>query len=595
MNFSPLKVGQLGSAIKNTTLRFPIIITLMGLATFFALFNLWMIQDDISHQSFEGFRWAIILGAGLPLYVGYFIWQENQTFSNRLTNGGLFLITILIHLYLAQHIYHWDIERTTNQEPFWIISWLIIIHLYPSFLPFFQGRKLKDFWAFNHWMFSNFIASSFYILLIYAGIELALGGIQLLLFEDLSWKIHIGFLFLLIGIFHPIFFLSSAPSSAIPEIESGNLLALQRIQQWILSPLVIIYLSILYLYFGKIVAQQELPKGWVSIWILLFSIIGLLNWLLARPFVSENKSKWGITSRRFFLYLFPLIGLLWYAIAYRLLEYGLTETRAIVVFLAIFLTSVSVLFFIRPKSHIVCIPGILCIIALLYINGGPISAAHLSFQSQMRQWEKIKSNPQDYTLNHAENVLRYLSDFHPEKVSSYCVACDTMSLAEVNQYNWTNDQIQSCNWAFQKDSIELTENEYTQLFIQNNDPILIQGFSEIIPITRYNDREDNLFSNGFSAVIIADVVSDPDHQNEKLQISMRDSKGKVQSFFFGKWFDSILEKWQKKQNLSDMTLNDKITFDFSFQGRDFRFISDDINYEISSQRVEAISGYLLMK
>ena len=203
MNFSPLKISQLASTIKNTAIRFPLIMGLMTCASLFALNNLWMLPKDGANQSFEGFRWAIILGAGLPLYIGYNIWYEHQSYSSRFTNGAILGLTVLIHLYIGHHILELNAETVNENEPFWIISWLIIIHLYPALLPFLKGRKLTDFWSFNHWMFSNFIASTFHILLIYAGIELALGGIQLLLFEDLSWKFHITFLILLIGIFHP--------------------------------------------------------------------------------------------------------------------------------------------------------------------------------------------------------------------------------------------------------------------------------------------------------------------------------------------------------------------------------------------------------
>ncbi len=593
MNFSPLKIAQLGAAIKNTSLRYPFIILLMAFATFLALFNLWIINEHGNDQSFEGFRWAFILASGLPLYVGYFIWYENQTFSKRIYNAALLALTIGIHFYIGQHIYSLDIESSSNHEPYWIMSWLIIIHLYPSILPFFQSRKLKGFWNFNHWMFSNFIASSFYILLIYAGIALALGGIQLLLFENLNWKAYLTFLFLLIGIFHPIFFLSSAPSDDEEELGSTNLLALQRIQQWILSPLVVIYLSILYVYMGKIIVQQTLPKGWVSIWILLFSIIGLLNWLLARPFVSENASKWSMTSRRFFLYLFPLIGLLWYAILYRLLEYGLTETRAIVVFIAVFLTAVSLIFFWKPKTHIIAIPSILLVIAFIYINGGPLSASQLSYQSQLRQLEKIKNEPHTFTAEHAKDVLRYLSDYHPKQVNEYCFQCDSASISDVEDFYWSITQIEKCDLKFKEDSNVVTEDELSQLYINNEGPISIAGYSEIVPINNIDDIWDHSFSNGTKAKIIADVVSNPDHENEILQILISDNDKNSQSFFMGNQLKEIVEYWKREQQ--PWNIGKKIVFDFNFQGKGYRFISTYIVYEVDSKRVSRIDGYLLQK
>ena len=133
------------------------------------------------------------------------------------------------------------------------------------------------------------------------------------------------------------------------------------------------------------------------------------------------------------------------------------------------------------------------------------------------------------------------------------------------------------------------------MYIEDDGPISTEGFSEIIPINRNNGMEDNVFSNGYSAVLIADVVSDPDHQNEKLQISIRDNSGKRESFFFGQLLENIIAKWEKKQQPSMRTISDKIVFDFDFQGKKFRFVSDYLNYETTTLRVDAISGYLLMR
>ena len=107
--------------------------------------------------------------------------------------------------------------------------------------------------------------------------------------------------------------------------------------------------------------------------------------------------------------------------------------------------------------------------------------------------------------------------------------------------------------------------------------------------------EDNVFSNGYSAILIADVVSNPDHQNEKLQISIRDYSGNQESFFFGQLLENVITKWEKKQQPTIRDISDKIVFDFTFQGKSFRFVSDYITYETTTLRVDAISGYLMMR
>ncbi|MBM3427961.1 MAG: DUF4153 domain-containing protein, partial [Bacteroidetes bacterium] len=295
-----------------------------------------------------------------------------------------------------------------------------------------------------------------------------------------------------------------------------------------------------------------------------------------------------------FLYLFPLIGLLWYAITYRLLEYGLTETRAIVVFLAFFLTLVAILFYFKPKTHIIAIPSILLVASFAYINGGPLSAARLSYHSQMRQWNLIKSNPSQYTYDHAVNVLRYLSDYHPNQVSSYCVECDTIAKLEVGEYYWANQQIET-DWGFKQDTSVFFENEYTDLIIESAGPLKIAGYNEMVSISRNSNWDLQKFSNGHCARIIADVVSNPENQNETLQIVMHDQSGHQQSFFFGNQLKILVDEWRKNKSNQDRNIEGQIIFDFNFEGKSFRFLSSYISYEVDSNIIDGINGELLMK
>ncbi|MBK8672285.1 MAG: DUF4153 domain-containing protein [Bacteroidetes bacterium] len=62
--------------------------------------------------------------------------------------------------------------------------------------------------------------------------------------------------------------------------------------QFILMPLVIIYLVILYLYGGKIIFKVIYQIGWVSNLILTFSVFGILALLLIYPLRNDEKHLW---------------------------------------------------------------------------------------------------------------------------------------------------------------------------------------------------------------------------------------------------------------------------------------------------------------
>ncbi len=592
MNFSPLKLSQLKWSILTTAHRFPFIIALMFVATCCAIWNLVIFDIDGIDESvsFEGFRWAIILGSGLPLYVGFFIWYENQQWSMRIPRALIFAAIIGIHIYIGQHILQFDLNNGSRQQPFWIFSWLIVVHLIPVVLPFWHARKKEDFWSFNYWMMKNFLASSFYIALIYAGIALALSATQLLIYKDLSPKFYALFFFLLVGIFHPIFFLSSAPQEEETDNSEATLQPLQRIQQWILSPLVIVYLTILYLYAGKIIFTATLPKGWVSIWILLFCCIGVINWLLGQPFKTEFSSKWSITSHRFFWYIIPLIVLLWIAIGYRLLEYGLTETRAIVVYLALFLSLITVYFGFFPKAKLIALPLNLLIITLLFEHGGPISARSLSFQSQLNQWNKIKEQPSAFTEIQANDVLKYLSRYHPEQASQFCVQCqpENLTIEVVDDYSWANGQIKGGNFSFQAGTFEAAVSRVVQF--ENHQSINLSGFEEMIEIT--NQERDFQFSNGIQAKINTENVDDPNHQNESVQIQLRRQGSLIHTAFIGE----IKTKAQQlcKSNL-DGIIQEQFIIDFSYNLDQYRFIVSEMNYDTETRDLYYIKGHLLYK
>ena len=598
MNFSPLKLSHLKETILTTAHRYPIIMVLQGIATLCALFNLMIFDFDQSFESvsFEGFRWALIIAAGLPLYVGYFLWFESQDWSMRLSRSLIFALTIALHIYIGQHIYQLSEDSNGYQEPFWMLSWLIIIHLFSVLLPFWNARPLADFWSFCYWMFSNFIASTFYIGLIYAGIALGLSAFQLLIYQDLDPKFYFFFLILLVGIFHPLFFLSSAPQDNQTSVMENALLRLQRVQQWILSPLVIIYLSILYLYAGKILFQASLPKGWVSIWILLFSCIGVLNWLLGQFFESTpTGSSWKITSRKFFWYLLPLIVLLWIAIGYRLLEYGLTEVRAIVVYLAVFLSINALYFGFVSKVKIIFLPLSLLIIALIYQNGGPLSAKSLSFSSQMKQWNQIKNAPNDNTYDDAKNVLRYLSSYHSEKAAEYCLQCDSAFIQPgfVNNYEWANEQLNESKLTFKEDTSEVAISSYVR--VESKGPINILGYSECIPISNQTPDEYQAFGDEITAYIRIENVSDPAHQNERLAIILSKQSEVIHTAFIGNLQAELEKKIESERINGETFVREKFSIDFDFDGKSYRFVTSDIGYDVSEQKIYNIQGYLLRK
>lgn len=127
--------------------------------------------------------------------------------------------------------------------------------------------------------------------------------------------------------------------------------------QFVLIPLLIIYVVILYLYSIKILINWELPRGWVSYLVLVYSMVRILALLLVHPLRGDDAKSWvRIFGKMFYYTLIPLLVLLFVAIFTRLLEYGFTEARYYVVLLALWLTLVVGYFALKKNPGIKFIP-----------------------------------------------------------------------------------------------------------------------------------------------------------------------------------------------------------------------------------------------
>ncbi|TAF63929.1 MAG: DUF4153 domain-containing protein [Cytophagales bacterium] len=263
--------------------------------------------------------------------------------------------------------------------------WVLSTHLLASFALFVFEKKqhLNAFWQYNQALFLRFLMSFLYSSFLYMGISIALGSIQLLFAADISWKLYFSIWFLLAGVFNTWLFLAGVPDD-VDELENTQLYprGLKIFTQYVLLPLVTLYLCILYLYGFKILLEWSLPKGFVTYLILNFSIAGIFSLLLIYPIREEEGNRWiKIYSQGYYLALLPLTVLLFVAIGRRVYDYGITEARYFVLLLAFWLLGIALYFVISKTKNIKVIPISLFLIFFLS-SFGPWGAFGLSEQSQ---------------------------------------------------------------------------------------------------------------------------------------------------------------------------------------------------------------------
>ena len=300
--------------------------------------------------------------------------------------GISFLMMVLLFLFVFS--FELDISEVEIQQ-FFVFN--ISLHLLVSFAAFLLRKyNQEEFWEFNKQLLLRIVTSGLYSGVLFAGLALAIIAIKELFVINFDDKLF-GYLFVSIaGPFNTLFFLNGIPkidNEAKPlRLQYPN--GLKNFTQYVLLPLISLYLVILLCYETKILITLSLPVGWVSYLVLVFAIVGILSFLLVLPIANDAGNVWIKTFNRLFYYLLiPLLGLLYWAILYRIIAYGFTHERYYVLLLSIWLTLVIAYFLIVTNPKIKFIPISLCFAGLFSISG-PQSADSVAKWSQLHRFSE---------------------------------------------------------------------------------------------------------------------------------------------------------------------------------------------------------------
>lgn len=306
-------------------------------------------------------------------------------------------------------------DKIKQTEFYQFYSLNIALHLLVSFAAFVNKKHNQDhFWEFNKQLFIRILTAALYSIVLYSGLALALLAVHNLFNIELYDKIYFHLFLFIAGIFNSIFFLSGIPETNNPSetLELKYPDGLKKFTQYVLIPLISIYLVILIGYEIKIILSFSLPVGWVSNLILVFAVFGILSLLLIYPIAHHAENLWIRTFNKWFYYLLvPLLVLLYWAILYRIELYGITHERYYVLALSIWLTLLVLYFIIKKEPKIMFIPISMCLIALCTFIG-PQSADSISKNSQLNRLENYLSQKNKIKLSFEEEQdLSSIIDF----------------------------------------------------------------------------------------------------------------------------------------------------------------------------------------
>ncbi|MBP1691951.1 MAG: hypothetical protein H6Q32_1303, partial [Bacteroidetes bacterium] len=264
------------------------------------------------------------------------------------------------------------------------------LHLFAAIAPFTTGGEENGFWHYNKTLFLRVLTAGLYSLVLYLGLVIALVALENLFGVDVPEKRYPELFIFIVGLFSTWFFLAGIPEdlsqlNTLTEYPKG----LKIFAQYILFPLVLIYLVILYAYLAKILIEWDWPQGWVSKLILGFSGTGMFSLLLLHPVVGRTENLWiARAARWFYILLIPLVVMLFLAVWRRVSEYGMTEGRYIALGLGVWLVFLIAYFTLSRARSIKIIPASLCVLTFL-VSFGPWGMFSVAEQSQIGRLESI--------------------------------------------------------------------------------------------------------------------------------------------------------------------------------------------------------------
>jgi hypothetical protein len=448
-------LSQLWQSFLAVCNRFTLPILYALFATIAALTLSYKWQDFSTEQILAKF---IYLGNfGLALSLAFCLYAEtNLINATKKLIGNLVILLILIVIYFA-------LQPALRQADVFILLILgFAFHLLVAFSAFFSKDNEIGFWQINKTFFLRFATSALYSAVLFAGLSIALLSIHTLF--DIRWdsEVYIRLWIIIVGLFNTVFFLAGIPRPLSSLNEDANYpKALKVFTQYVLIPLASIYLLILLAYEIKIIVQWSLPNSSVAILILGYAVFGMLSILLVHPIRNEEGNKWiRLYSKSFYLLMLPLLALLAIAIIKRIADYGITESRHLLIVLSVWLSFITVYFLIKGREHIRIVPISLFVFSVLIVFG-PWSIRSVSLNSQSERLEKyIAQKPSVERNDEIRNLVRYLNDNYGSQSLQKFVKIDLQAIEEQKEKTFK----EKGRWELQK---EITDTVLTSLNVSN--------------------------------------------------------------------------------------------------------------------------------
>jgi len=371
-----LSLQRIGDATGRTAQRFPLPL----LSALVAGIAGALLADDGDSPLLRDLVLAAQLG--IPLLLAAALAGERAPIWRLPRHAGAVLAALAAVLVIA---YGLSLPRVLHQADWLRFAHLNVgAHLLLVVVPFLRPADREGLWAFGLALGLRFLTAAFFSLVLVAGLSVALLALDQLLGVNIPGERYLQLFMLIAFLFNTAYFLGGVPTDLDVPLARAEQPRLVRIfAQYILAPLVAVYLVILLVYLVKVVATATWPSGWIGYLVSSVAVAGLLSLILLAPRFDRPDTAWVRRyARLFHVLMLPAVAMLALAVQQRLNQYGVTEARYVLLVLTAWLAVVVGLGVVRPRPRVWAIPASLCVLAFVTALG-PWSSFAVSRHAQL--------------------------------------------------------------------------------------------------------------------------------------------------------------------------------------------------------------------
>ncbi|MEK7673037.1 MAG: DUF4153 domain-containing protein [Patescibacteria group bacterium] len=364
-------VNDILNSIQKTVIRFPLAVL--------AFFGTSVVAIILNHNfNSDLMPLLLTLLTSVPLAIGVDLFVESQ--KGKVIFKTLARILLIALMVTAYFFFFNSYDSWSDRESMQTFLIILTSIIFAFFAPFISKGRENGFWQFVVAVIFAFVETFLYFAVLYLGIVALMISINYLFDVEIKELYFFDVWVSLVGYIASIFFLNRVPANFQALDKTTNYSKILNVLvDYVLLPLVCLYMVLIYAYIAKIIFMWEWPMGGVASWVTGFLSVGVVAYFFSN--VAWFK-KW------FYVAAIPLIAVLFLAVGMRINDYGFTEPRYFVALFGVWMSVMAIYYLVSRAKSLKFI--LMSAFVLILISAfGPQSAFDVSRWSQINRLEQI--------------------------------------------------------------------------------------------------------------------------------------------------------------------------------------------------------------